>query len=392
MSNYQPKDIKSLQVPPPVFGPWGRKWFDITGLAARYKVAQGPEYKPEMAGSNEPPKPTARVPGPKGSRQQTSGDLNNPQDVKPNPPVNLSPTVDDGADNFYIEGDPNAPPATLRLVGEVNDPSEWDLSDMYELHIPQEGGYEDVIDTKPEQEDPDYWELNPDWHIEQRDEAEESGHDKSSRIKEMKNLTWNWFDELDFGPDAYSEEGKETYIKAAVDAVLDIAHEELDSLSDEDKDIVIEAATRLSNERWDKAHQQGGERPFRIYGPDENEDWETNPDWQPEEHDEDWGLEYPELEDEKLDEQAFDKPTTGDEDRLQAAVHDEVIEVVREMDKGRFDNEELFVRYVTRQVEYLLSKQEEFRTTPFAEISRLAEKYAAGLWDWYNNTGEGEVL
>lgn len=56
MDYYEPKKVKNLQVPPTMFGPFGRKWLDLSGLSAKYKIAQGPEFHPSMEGSKEPPK------------------------------------------------------------------------------------------------------------------------------------------------------------------------------------------------------------------------------------------------------------------------------------------------------------------------------------------------
>lgn len=157
---------KPLKVLPPLFGPYGRKWINISRLRARYKIAQGPEYHKEP----ERPKEPARV-HPSG----TSGDINTPKPRR-------------YTHEEMQEANPPPKPTKTKISNEDQEKLnslEGIARDLYEQRQ-QEPKTDDFKVDIPEPDKSDMMELDPEWDIENEELSDENTAWGSPSEEELK--------------------------------------------------------------------------------------------------------------------------------------------------------------------------------------------------------------
>ncbi len=237
MRDYIPREVKQLQVPPSLFGPFGRKRLNADRLRARYKIAQGPE-------SLDPPEPPKEPVRPK-----PAGDLNAPQPRKVSPQERM-----------------NQPPPSSAPVSQTSKPAQ-----------PSQNAGEEPDDSNDESwlDEMNAWEASQDLsesyaslgRHEEENPAEEEAQsldEMKSRmsteeqtitdkwVKETRDAIYRWADKH-FPIRNYQDTEKEDYAQDIAYTTLEVANNDMyHQFTQAMKKYIFAWALEAARDVWDQ--------------------------------------------------------------------------------------------------------------------------------------------
>lgn len=254
---YNPQPVRKPKVHHTLFGPSGRKWLDLHGLEGRFKIAQTPEGESVMGGDKTPSKPTARVPGSRGSRNQVSGDLNASKPQQPatrqKKPSNVEkPSINQEGEAFQPPQD-WTPEEDARVIQEQGMDWEPGQDELGEFDL-------DLESETPEESE--LMELDPEWETGLEKEPSEGSRDAAQLVNGVYPAVKKIIDDnIELSNPGYFD-SRDEYIYTVVQTVLDYFENVYNPIDHPDElDFVQNAAAHEARFRWsewEKKKRRGG--------------------------------------------------------------------------------------------------------------------------------------